>query len=208
MKASPIFKLENDAEKSSVGDPWLFGADPDHRIRTSDYWIRNRFQLIFFSYNSPTGTSSSVLKFNFVPKFYFASIISFRSTHLWERGRIRRRIRKAQKRANPVLDPDPQHWKKEWSCIVSFPFYQGAWRGWSLCWLSPMVGSGPSGCPLARYTDCSTRLKVQPPPKKKNINNCLFYDSLTKWIPVFWIPLSTYFCLYCSGSFTNFLALL
>jgi hypothetical protein len=40
----------------------------------------------FFSYNLPTGTLSSVLKILFFAKillkFYFASIISARSTHL------------------------------------------------------------------------------------------------------------------------------
>jgi hypothetical protein len=47
-----------------------------------------------FSYNFPTGTLSSVsLNFifcqNFVLKFYFASIISVRSTLLCEKGKIR-----------------------------------------------------------------------------------------------------------------------
>jgi hypothetical protein len=43
-------------------------------------------------------------------KFYFAGIISFRSTHL-EKGRIR--IREGQKHADPVPDTDPHHCYKE-----------------------------------------------------------------------------------------------
>ncbi len=52
---------------------------------------------------------------HFVIEFYFAGIISVRSTHLWEKGRIRSRIRirtadywirEARKQADPA-DPDP-----------------------------------------------------------------------------------------------------
>jgi len=31
-----LLSLWNYWSRSSVGDPWHFGADPDHRIRTSD----------------------------------------------------------------------------------------------------------------------------------------------------------------------------
>ncbi len=57
--------------RCSVGDPGLFGADPDPGIRTSDKWIRNFFlqwlqgckKIFFFNifHNLTTGTSS-VLK--------------------------------------------------------------------------------------------------------------------------------------------------
>ncbi len=56
--------------RSSVGDPWHYGADPDLWIRISDKWIRIRllssvtlrmqkmYFFIFFSYNLPAGTLS------------------------------------------------------------------------------------------------------------------------------------------------------
>ncbi len=51
----------------------------------------------YFSYNIPTSTLACVLKIKFFAKvwckFYFASIISVCSTHLWEEGRIRSRFR-------------------------------------------------------------------------------------------------------------------
>ncbi len=78
---------------SSVGDLWLFGADPylwlmdpnptsDPTSFVSD-WVAKKiiFFSKFFSYNLTTGTFSSVLKIkffppNFVLKSYLASIIS------------------------------------------------------------------------------------------------------------------------------------
>jgi hypothetical protein len=57
-----------------------FGADP--QIRTSDkrIWIQIRIRLL--TYLVPAGTLSSVSKIYFLQKFYFASIISVRSTPL------------------------------------------------------------------------------------------------------------------------------
>ncbi len=50
----------------------------------------------------------------------FAGITSVRSTHVWEKGRIRSRIRirEAQKHADldPVPDPDPHHCQ-EWNLL-------------------------------------------------------------------------------------------
>jgi hypothetical protein len=61
----------------------------------------------------------------FLLKFYFASIISVRSTLLREKGRIRSRIRirirtcdqrirmrirEARKHTDPDADPEPEHW--------------------------------------------------------------------------------------------------
>jgi hypothetical protein len=71
--------------------------------------MQNKFVPIFFlSYNLSAGTLSLVLKnfifANILLKFYFASIISIRSTPLYGKGRIRM----AQKHVDPV--PDPQHW--------------------------------------------------------------------------------------------------
>ncbi len=84
---------------ANVGDPWHFGADsdptPDPTPFFSDYKDAKKiFLFIFFSYNLPAGTLSSVLKIyffakTFVLKFYFASIVSVRSTTLWEKERIR-----------------------------------------------------------------------------------------------------------------------
>jgi hypothetical protein len=34
---------------TSVGDPWHFGADPDPRIRTSDFWIRIQLRIRLLS---------------------------------------------------------------------------------------------------------------------------------------------------------------
>ncbi len=83
-----------------------------------DFKDAKKFFSIFFSYNLPAGTLSSVLKFNVLLKFcvlkyYFASIILVRSTPLWEK-----------KDPEPdsdsylwIMDPDPegpktypQHW--------------------------------------------------------------------------------------------------
>jgi hypothetical protein len=110
----------------SVGDPWHFGADPDPDplIHTSKYgsgsgsnsgsdsflrWLSGCKKIFFFqlfSYNLPTGTFPSFLKIllKYWVKIYFASIISFRSIHLWEKGRIW----EAQKH------PDPQHCIEVW----------------------------------------------------------------------------------------------
>jgi hypothetical protein len=57
--------------------------DPDPTPYFSDFRVEKKI-FIFFSYNLPTGTLSSALIFflNFVLKFYFASIILVRSTHL------------------------------------------------------------------------------------------------------------------------------
>ncbi len=38
-----LFRIR--ARIPGVGDPWLFGADPDPRIRTSDKWIRIRLRI-------------------------------------------------------------------------------------------------------------------------------------------------------------------
>ncbi len=56
--------------KTSVPDPWHFGTDPD-ADQDADPDLRKKI---------------------FVLKFYFSTIISVRSTLLWEKGRIRSRI--------------------------------------------------------------------------------------------------------------------
>ncbi len=56
----------------SVGDQWYFGADPDPRIRLrSSVTLRmgKFFFFIFFSYNLPAGTLSSVFNNNYLLKF-------------------------------------------------------------------------------------------------------------------------------------------
>ncbi len=90
--------------RTSVGDSWHFGVDPDSdpRIRTSDQWIRIQLRIRIrllssmtvrskktfhiFSYqltNSHIFLSLKNLIFcwNLVLKFYFASIISVLSIH-------------------------------------------------------------------------------------------------------------------------------
>ncbi len=44
-------KIDCDLLKSSVGDPWHFGADldPGSRIRTSGYWIRIQLRVRLLS---------------------------------------------------------------------------------------------------------------------------------------------------------------
>ncbi len=79
-------------------------------------------------------------------KFYFASIISVRSTPLWEKGRIRSRIREAQKHADPYPVRDPQH-----SLHVILFF----------CNYVPTYG-GPHGCCSAVFTVWSRDLSPGP----------------------------------------------
>ncbi len=91
---------------TSVGDPLLFDADPDPRIRIQ-LWIRllasvtlNHAKNYYFSYFFLITYSQAHYlqpwKFNFllnfVLKFYFLSNLSVRSKTLWEKGRIRIRI--------------------------------------------------------------------------------------------------------------------
>jgi hypothetical protein len=63
---------------------------------------KKNFLFLFFSYNLPTGTLSSVLKIKFFANIFCVRIISVRSTPLWENGRIR-------KHADSDPDPDLQH---------------------------------------------------------------------------------------------------
>jgi hypothetical protein len=63
--------------------------NPDPTPFFSNFKNPKKFIFIFFSYNLPAGTLSSVLKYkikffakDFVLKFYFASSISVRSTPL------------------------------------------------------------------------------------------------------------------------------
>ncbi len=80
----------------SVGDPWHVGADPD-----PNFVVKFCGKILFC-------------------RVYFGPI----KPNLWEKGRIRSRIRtsdywirEARKHADPadpVPDPDPQHWFQWW----------------------------------------------------------------------------------------------
>ncbi len=98
------WNLANAEVKTSVGDPWHFGADPDPRIHSSPLnngsgsdsflqWLygcekTNNFSY-FFSYNLPTGKLSSVLKILFFAKILYWNFILqplFRSAqHIYEK---------------------------------------------------------------------------------------------------------------------------
>ncbi len=97
-------------------------------IRLLSSWIL-RTKKIFFKFfiTCPKAHHLQSKKLNFVLKFcfkyFFAGIISVPSTHFWEKGRIRIRIRtsdllilirKAQKHSNPA-DPVPQHKMRWWN---------------------------------------------------------------------------------------------
>ncbi len=90
--------LANGSGFNSRSHPTPFFSDL--RCKKNIYF----FAVFFFITCLPTGTLSSVLKLIFLQKFCvkilfcnFASIVSVRSTHSWEKGRIRSRIRISDK---------------------------------------------------------------------------------------------------------------
>ncbi len=98
---------------SSVGDPWHFGADPDPGSHTSDW-------------PDPTLIKAHFFRDLKGKKNFFHTTLFFL---LWEKRRIRKRIRtsdyrirEAQKHADPK-DPDPQH------CIQLVNFLLGMVTG-------------------------------------------------------------------------------
>ncbi len=59
--------------KTSVGDTWHFGADPDPTLDTTTFFsdfkdAKKIFFSYYFSFNLPAGSLSSVLKFYFFAK--------------------------------------------------------------------------------------------------------------------------------------------
>jgi hypothetical protein len=85
--------------------------------------------FIFFSYNLPAGTLSSVLKIKFCAKFLsqILDMISVRSTPSWEKERIR--ILEVQKHAAPA-DPDPV---PDTDPNIAFSIFQKPYRSPHLC---------------------------------------------------------------------------
>ncbi len=100
---SPVPGTIHTTLATSLGDPWHFGADPHLWLMDPDPTsffndfkeVKKKFNFFLITYAQYIIFSLKNLIFcwSFVLRFYLSSIISVRSRHLWEKGRIRIRIR-------------------------------------------------------------------------------------------------------------------
>ncbi len=98
---------------TSVRDPWYFDADPDPRIRTSDYWIRVRIQLL-------SSETLRILKNQFFNSYFFLITYHPQAHYLQSKNKNNKKLLQKfcvkilfckhyfRKRKEP--DPDPYHW--------------------------------------------------------------------------------------------------